>query len=132
MDRRFLIVTATAIAVTFGGCGSSSSLTRAELVKQANAICKRREATLYRVLTTARSRAVVQRKLVPTMDNSVADLAALKPPTSMKARYERFIADQRFRMNRIRRELLGKPNRGPNRGHERYNLIVQLGFRECR
>ena len=85
-----LIVT---IAVSLAGCGGSSSgtLTHAQLVSKANAICAQRNAqiaALPRTLanpTTAKSTAELVGDVLAIDRPLIAKLQALKPPASDKA-----------------------------------------------
>jgi hypothetical protein len=126
------VVVTTAIAA--GGCGSSGSshpLSRAELRKQANAICTHREAQLQTVIARSKSPAGAQRAALPTLDKALADLDALEPPAAVKAKYARFVSDERTHIAEIRSGLSGKPTdhrTAAALGHERLRLMRGLGI----
>jgi hypothetical protein len=134
MDRKpVVVVVVAAVALANAGCGGSSKpLSRAELVKHVNAICKPREARIQATLRRTKSIPAAERELLPTMEKSIDDLAGLKAPARLQARYARFVADERIHVVGIRRTLAGKPNKpGTEHGHERYRLVTELGFTEC-
>ncbi len=136
MKRELLVAVGVAIAVAGSGCGSGT-LSRTELVQKANAICKKREASI--AASVARVRDVrafraAERQLLPTMVDAVARLKALNPPESARRQYERFVADDRALVAGIRRRLAGSQGYPKEnlRGHQRYGLIRQLGLTDCR
>ena len=89
------VALAAAIAAGAGGCGSSSQLSRADFVKQANAICKRVNDQLA-AAGQAKSAADVQRigpTVIAAEQRGLSDLRALKPPSSLAADYRRLVAD---------------------------------------
>jgi hypothetical protein len=134
MDRKSLVALVAAATVATAGCGGSSALSRTDLVRHVNAICGQREARIQAVLASSREYRAAERRLLPAMDKDVRALDALKPPSSLQARYERFVADERLRVTRMSRTLAGKPvSDAPDaeHGHERYGLIRALGFTDC-
>jgi hypothetical protein len=135
MDRKSCIAVLAMAGVAIGGCGGSKPLSRAELVKQANVICKEREAKVQAVLKTARELKAAERTLLPTMTDAVARLRALRPPESSRAQYTQFVALDAALVTGIRRNLAGQHADSAAesaRGHKRYRLTQQLGLSECK
>ena len=137
MERAVLIAVVGAIAFAAAGCGGSKTLSRAELVKQVNAICKQREARTEAVAARAKTLLVAEQRALPIVSKSVDDLGALKPPASVRAKYARFVAYERTMLAKGRRALAGRgvgreTRQDAQLGHARYGLITELGFTACR
>jgi hypothetical protein len=77
------------------GCGGSSSLSRADLVSRANTICKRVNDKIS-AAGTATSAADVVRigpGIVAAEQQGLNELRKLKPPSSLKADWNKILAD---------------------------------------
>ena len=84
-----------AVCVAVAGCGGSSTLSRAELVKKANAICAQSESQAAKLQaptsSDAKSQAAYWDKAVPVVSNASSQLSALKPDSSTSADWNAFI-----------------------------------------
>lgn len=96
------------------GCGSSghSGLTRAQLIKRGDAICKRHTEVITagatkllaggKLPTPAKFGRFAFGTIIPQYSAQIDQLAALKPPASIKSPYERWLADSRATLARVR------------------------------
>lgn len=149
MSRRVNLSTClTAVAFAIAGCGgddggsgSASSVTRAEFVRQADAICEReksgleREASLLlRRQTRPKPRPelislVARYVLLPAIERENAEIAALAIPRRDEARIDQILNSQEQALNRVavRATLpsfaaVYKPFAGPARRFRAYGL----------
>lgn len=97
MRRSPLLVLAAALALA--GCGGSGgksggTLTKAEFVAQANAICKDYEARIDALGEPGSVDDLVDlaAKAKPIAESGVAQLRALKPPEELQTRYDEYLA----------------------------------------
>lgn len=96
MRRSPLLVLAAALALA--GCGgggtSGGTLTKAEFVAQANAICKDYEARIDALGEPGSIDDLVDlaAKAKPIAESGVAQLRALKPPEELQTRYDEYLA----------------------------------------
>lgn len=127
------------LALGIASCGGSGSLSRADLVKQARAICTERRTgieALRRRYPRDLARLIVA--AVPLMERGTSKLADLNPPKEMEAEYHRFVTDQRAEIAEIRRAIAAfKAHRrsppGPSTGvtQRRTDLKHKLGLDTC-
>jgi hypothetical protein len=136
MDRKVLGAVLAMLALGATGCGGGTgTLSRADFVKQANAICKRRTAQI--AMTEARHRRSFRAGVtaaLPLIVKSEEELRALKPPAELKGRYDELIAIERAQLQRIRQALAGHPSRGGDPGnelHRQASLRTELGLGGC-
>jgi hypothetical protein len=140
MDRKVVGALAMALvaALALASCGSGS-LSRADLVKQANAICRHRAA---QIASMQRRYANNFRGLVaaalPVASKGLDELRKLKPPSSLKTRYEQFLALERAQLDQVRAALVAqKTGRRPRTAeppaqiHRRGDVTRELGLTAC-
>jgi hypothetical protein len=135
--RALLVV---ALALGLASCGSSKPLSRADLVKQANVICKQRSTGIDKLRPRyARSLVGLVAAATPVIDESIADLGKLKPPSELKGKYAQFIAGERARVARLKTAVAAfKAHRRPPSEssaadeHRLTALKEQLGLGTCR
>lgn len=82
-------------AVVVAGCGGSSTLSRADFVKQANAVCKRvnTKITSAGQATSAADVVRIGPAVVAAERKGLVDLRKLKPPKSLQADWTKILAD---------------------------------------
>lgn len=94
------------------GCGGGDGLSRAELIKKVDPICKRHDATI----TAAASRVLAGGQLpspaafgklanetiIPEYTAQIDELSALKPTSELAAKYKAWLADSRAINMRIK------------------------------
>jgi len=85
---------AVAVAVALAGCGGSSTLTHSQLVSQANAVCRTKNAQVS-ALGRPTTLAGLQHALalgIPIAEQAETRLRALKPPSSDAAAFRQTLA----------------------------------------
>lgn len=117
---------ALVIGVGIGGCGSSGgngSLSRAQLIKKGDAICKRHTD----VITAGASKLLAGGKLpspakfgqfafgtiIPQYTAQIAQLSALKPPSSMSGAYKTWLTNSRATLAKIKTNPVMIQQSGP-------------------
>jgi hypothetical protein len=138
MDRK--VVGALALALALASCGSST-LSRADLVKQANAICRHQQSLLNSEQKRAgrNFRAFVSGAL-PIVERRFEELKKLTPSSSsLKASYARFVGYERVNLAQVREIVAAqRTGRRPSviqhneEGHKRAALVESLHLSECR
>jgi len=94
--RRNVVIGALAVAVLgIGGCGGSDSLTRAQFVTRAEAVCTRVGKKIEQ--TPVRGLEDLARKLVALERGKAAGIAALEPPASLRASVDEYVGAVRAR-----------------------------------
>lgn len=95
--KRVTAVCAVLGGAAIAGCGSSSTLSHQELVTQANAVCSRANASVSALTRPTTPQATVNYadRLHGIATDLVNGLSALKPSSSDKATYERYVNHQR-------------------------------------
>jgi len=134
MERKTCCAAVVTAAVAFAGCGGSGPLSRADLAKKGEAICKQQIARFYAIARRAGSLKAGLSTALPMIVRSVDQLAALKPPTELRAEYARFISLEHARLLRIQRALAGRPLPQPTtpQGHAEDRVRDELGLPSCR
>jgi hypothetical protein len=81
------------IAVTVAGCGSAQPLTRAQLVKQADAICFQVQKKMKTLgsSNTPKQLAFVARKLAGFQQQELEQMQRLKPPTALASDWKKIL-----------------------------------------
>jgi hypothetical protein len=136
---RVFAAAGAAIAIAGFGCGSSSTLTRAEFVKRGNAICRERRAKVAAIQDRDKGNLVaIITDALPVANKSMQDLDALKPPKAMQARYKEFLAGERRQIDRVKGVLVAtKAHRRPGRPlsvteiHRHARITRALGLSDC-
>jgi hypothetical protein len=82
-------------ALVVAGCGGSSTLSRADFVKQANAVCRRVNTKISSAgqATSAADVVRIGPAVVAAEQNGLADLRKLKPPANLQADWTKILAD---------------------------------------
>ena len=111
--RRATAVGATAAALAVAGCGGDDGPTKAEFVKEANAICKRH----YANISEAASKLLAGGKLpsprecgqlamgtiIPEYSAQIRELNDVEPPEDEAQAYEAWLDDSAALRNRLQR-----------------------------
>ena len=99
MRRTFLLVLPGLAALALAGCGgggdsAGGTLTKAELVAQANAICKDYDARINALGDPQSIEDLVGlvEEAKPIAEDAVAKLRALKAPEDLQASYDKYLA----------------------------------------
>ncbi|MGB2712364.1 MAG: hypothetical protein WBC33_12720 [Conexibacter sp.] len=103
MQRKVLGTAAVVLALGAGGCGGEDTLTKAELIKQANLICK--EA----IKKTPR-RGTLTAKVLAYQNIKISGMRELKPPAELESRMEQYT-----RVQMALREVFEQYSRAPKR-----------------
>lgn len=153
MSKRFfaLLAALTAIAAIVGGCGSSggsstesSSLTKAELIKQGDEICKKGEETLEEEAnefakenginpnkpTKAQQEEVIEQVVAPALHKQAEELRNLGAPSGEAEAVEE-IFDSLEKGTEELEEEPGQLLKGANPVGEASKLAKEYGFKEC-
>jgi hypothetical protein len=135
MDRKVLGAVVAALALALASCGGSDTLSRADFVKQANAICKRRTVMIAATQQHHRNdvRGAIEEAL-PVFAKTIDGLASLHAPAESKASISKIIAIERAQLGRIRAIAAGhRPSSAESLPvlHEQSNLKRQLGLESC-
>ncbi len=135
MDRKMLSAVVAALALALASCGGSSKpLSRADFAKQANTICKRRQALIATAQRQHRNdfRGAVKQAL-PGFTKSLDELASLKAPTEDKARLAEIISIEREQLARIQAAMAGRRQTQETTAdiHKQANLKRELGLTSC-
>jgi hypothetical protein len=135
MDCKLLGAVAAALVLVFAGCGSSKPLSRADYVKQANAICARRRAMI--AATQKRHghdfKGAIKEAL-PGYTKSVDQLAGLKGPADVRAKMAQIVTIERAQISRVKAALDGRraSNTEDGRATQRGTALKQqLGLTAC-
>jgi hypothetical protein len=115
---RFPLVIAVAAALAACGGSSYKGLTKAEFVKQANAICARGNAEseavgkqLPKNATPKQIADLFAEKAIPLANKEFDDLAALKPPKEDRDTVKRIIAEARSATEALAKQLKDDPEK---------------------
>jgi hypothetical protein len=131
---------ALTIAVAAGGCGTTAKpLTSAELTAKGNAICRRVNAEVDRLMPAlgaamkASDQAGVARSFQQTISvekGGVNDLAGLVPPASLRLTYHRYMDVQKARIAAQERqaEFLAKKRPIPQSNFQQQASLAHKGF----
>ncbi len=136
MNRK---IGALVLALVVVGCGGSGTLSRAELVKQANAICRRRTAQIESIRGHyARDFRGFLVAAFPAARKSLDELQALKPPSSLKHSYEEFLSGERAQIEHVRAIVAAQkagrrpgPGEGVTQIHRQGRIVHSLGLEAC-
>jgi hypothetical protein len=81
------------LALTVAGCGSARPLTRAQLIKRANAICDRVHAKMKAIgpADTPARVAFVARKLAGFQQQELEQMRRLRPPSSLASDWKKIV-----------------------------------------
>jgi hypothetical protein len=144
IDRRMGALVLGVIALAAPGCGKSSKpLTRAQLISQADAICKRVNAKLKASkISSKQDIARVVPQLAAYEQQALADLGKLVPPASMANDWKTIVAgaqtlaDNTAKLGEYAKENKLKAARGLITTSEKVQRQVQAtakrdGFKEC-
>jgi len=144
IDRRIGALALSAIVLAAPGCGKSSKpLTRAQLISQADAICKRVNAKLkVSKINSKQDIARVVPQLATYEQQALADLGKLVPPASMANDWKTIVAgaqtlaDNTAKLGEYAKENKLKAARGLVSTSEKVQQQVQAtakrdGFKEC-
>ena len=105
-----LVAIAAVLAVGCGGGGSKSSVTAAELVQKADAICRSERASFARIQAHPPPNASVAAdqtdELIKVTRDANTQLGDLRPPEQLQAGYDRYLA--------ARDRVIDQMNRGKN------------------
>jgi Tfp pilus assembly protein PilP len=133
MDRRALVAGVSVLALV--GCGGASRLTRAEFIKQANAICKHRAAAISAIeVRHGKDFRAALKEALPTAFEDLRKLEALKPPHALQDRYRVVMVHERAQLERVKRVLEGHrvgPGEGSVERHRDGRFRAQLGLSAC-
>jgi hypothetical protein len=92
-----LLLVVTVVALVAGGCGSNGNrLSRAEFVKQANAICAKYEQRVQKRMAGIPAGDEAQlassiEKVLPVIREGNDELRSLKPPDGLQGHYDRWM-----------------------------------------
>jgi hypothetical protein len=136
MDSKLLGAVTAGLALALASCGGSGTLSRADFVKQASVICKRRSALVASAQRTHRGdfRAVA-RAAMPGFKRSLDELAALRAPADAKARLAEIVSIEHRQLAQIEAALAGRrvaadPNSAATNDRQA-TLKQSLGLRAC-
>ena len=139
MDRKGVGAAVAVLALGIASCGGSAALSRAELTKRANAICKHRTAKINAAQVRRKgSTTAFMAAALPIASKSLDELAALKPPASLKSKYDQFMTGERSQIGTVRRALAAlragrRPGPGESVGdlHRQAQVTRDLGLEAC-
>ena len=109
-------IPALAIAAVIAGCGGgghrrhATTTTASSFTAQADAVCQTANGQIHRLPAPTSSAAGVMRyagELLPIARTMTTRLAAIDPPSSSRAEYERFLAVLRFDVTELDRVHAG-------------------------
>lgn len=142
------ILSGTAVVLALAGCAkdgetgaeppSSPPLTKAELIKQGDAICKasnRRlealtEADVDSWKVAADIRSFVREQFVPELEKQIADLRSLEPPREDVPRIEVMLAAAEEGIAKLEKEPVAEIQKDTT--FDRANRFARkYGFKEC-
>jgi hypothetical protein len=139
-----VLVVLAALALAAGCGGGGKQLTKAELVTQADAICRKYEAKIN-ALGEPTSLAGLKEfadKAVPLFDSGLDELRALQPPENLEGTYREWL--ETGEKQREAAERIGDAaDKGDEQGLQRIirdlgtseqrsnALAAQLGFKDC-
>lgn len=91
--RALLLIAIASLAIAVAGCGSAQPLSRAQLVRHANALCKQVQEKVKKAgpTKTAQDLARVARKLAGFEQQQIESMHNLTPPRSMAADWKQMI-----------------------------------------
>jgi hypothetical protein len=123
-------------------CGGG--LSKAQLVKQGDAICKRVNAKVAKQKepTTAADLAALARQTVKLSDPAIGDMEALEPPDELKQTFDAFVASLKQQRDLTKQigDAAGKgdtvkieqiANRAQKAQTDYKKLADKIGFKEC-
>jgi predicted small lipoprotein YifL len=128
------------LALGLASCGGSGPLSRADLVKQANAICKQRTADVAAMRKRVHTRdfATFVAAVLPVVDKDTSKLEALKPPQELKSAYTTWTAGVRAQITHVRGSLAAlrahrraPSGESPAAAERQAKLARQLGLTSC-
>jgi hypothetical protein len=136
MDRKLLVATLVAIAIVGTGCGGGGSLTRAELVTRADAVCTQLRTEGQAAFQRARANhgATLKPDLSRLGHRAVGALAQLRPPGAVSGTYHRYVAALRSEMEAMTSSASQTPagqRRQERATHLATNLRARLGLHAC-
>jgi len=97
-----LIASACVLALTLGACGSGgySGLSKAEFIRQAEALCRQANAKLAEIGNSFTSKSTITdlqkayvNQIVPLVNAEIDQLRALKPPKADRAKVSKMLDD---------------------------------------
>lgn len=149
MRRSHLLLLSGLAALALAGCGgggdqSGRTLTKAELVAQANAICKDYDARIDALGDPGSIEDLVglSEKAKPIAEDGVARLRALKAPEDLQASYDEYLATGDANIELLVQlgeaaksgdvaaiEKIG--TEGENNADKAHGIAAELGLTEC-
>jgi predicted small lipoprotein YifL len=135
MERKLVACGAVLALGLVAGCGSTGPLSRADFAKKANALCVHRRAVEQPLVARAHGdmRSALRASL-PELEAFARQLAALKPPASLRGAYTEILALERHAVTGARELIAGRtPNlndEGPPL-HRHEALRLKLGMVAC-
>jgi hypothetical protein len=132
------LVAALALGLGTAGCGGTESLSRAELARRSDTICRRAQrrgqALMREASAMARGGArfddsAARSQISSLLRDMADDLDELAPPDELEDQFDDFIAIQRKRADAI--VSGGEPDGGAATNHRSATLVHQFGFRVC-
>ncbi len=149
MGRALLLVLPGLAALALAGCGgggdkSGGTLTKAEFVALANAICKDYDARIDALGEPASIEDLVglAEKAKPIADDGVAKLRALKAPEDLQASYDKYLATGDVNIDLLMQlgeaaksgdvaaiEKIG--TEGEDNADKAHGIAAELGLTEC-
>jgi len=139
-EKVIRVLALVALVLGLASCGGSRPLSRADLVKQANAICRQRAADIAATRKRVHTRdfATFVAAALPVADRAASKLEGLKPPKELTSAYSRWTAGVRAQVTQIKRALaaLRAHRRVPNgeglaAAEREAKLARQLGLTGC-
>lgn len=135
MHRKAAIALVVALALGAASCGSSDEpLTRAELVRQADATCQRITTEGRKIFAEAarNGRRIedpdVRAQLTDLLNSVVSGLEDLQPPDELKSDFDQYVSLQ---ASRTRAFATGRDSGGADTNHRAERLAATLGLRVC-
>ena len=144
MRRAPFLVLAAALALAGCGGGGKTTLSKAEFVAQANAICKDYDARINALGDPGSIEDLVglAAKAKPIAEDGVAKLRALKAPEDLQARYDEYLATGDVNIAFLARlgeaaksgdfaaiEKIG--TEGEDNSDKAHGIAAELGLTEC-
>jgi hypothetical protein len=145
MDWKGAAAVAAALALAVGGCGGSSTLSKAEFVKRAEAVCVRLRNEGFALLKTAESQrkaqhlseAQVKARLAPKVAaveaRQLRNLAALNPPSELQTTYVQWrrVLGAMLSVGVHPRVSAAEEAKRVAESEQRERLRSKLGIRQC-
>ncbi len=149
MHRKVAAVIAAVAALAVGGCGGEDALTRAELVRQGDVICRQEARQTNTALTTAGKQAKghleenaeliagMLAKVKRYRESAATQLDGLEPPAELQPRYDKYVAGMRDLAKLLPTVEALQTGKDPNtrareaRGQTNRTLAKAIGFKSC-